>query len=250
MSPSVIENFVVGIVTSITTALAVWLWRNIRETRRLNRKAEFFNISRGEQCLTVMNHNPRGRDMMSHCDIETLIELVRLIDEIGGKPKIAAFDKVLEPPGEMTEFCIGGPDSNHRTKVHAENFLKGVRFLPLSLNDPDNLAIVTSTGKFKHIAYEEEYVILARLYPKPTSRPVILISGQTSRSNQGATHYLIKNYNSTLRKQFGSKRPFCLLLKLQSPRTYGYKSVGLVEDITNTAFVLPLSAKTRGSHHF
>lgn len=249
MPPSVIENFVVGIVTSIVTALSVWLYRNIRESQALNRKAEFFSISRGEQCLTVMNHNPRGRDMMSHCDIETLIELVRLIDGIGGKPKIAAFDKILEPPGEMTEFCIGGPDSNHRTKVHAENFLKGVQFLPLNLDDPDNLAIITSTGKFRHIAYEEEYVILARLYPRPMSRPVILISGQTARSNQGATHYLIKNYNSTLRKKFGSKRPFCLLLKLQSPRTYGYKSVGLVEDITDTAFVpLPFSTKTHSGH--
>ena len=82
MSPSVIENFVVGIVTSIVTALAVWLWRNIQEARRLNRKAEFFNISRGEQCLAVMNHNPRGRDMMSHCDIETLIELVLIHKEL------------------------------------------------------------------------------------------------------------------------------------------------------------------------
>lgn len=236
MPPSVIENFVVGIVTSVITALSVWLWRNIQEAKQLNRKAEFFSISRGEQCLTVMNHNPRGRDMMSHCDIETLIELVRLIDGIGGKPKIAAFDKVLEPPGEVTEFCIGGPDSNHRTKVHAENFLKGVRFLPLSLNEPDNLAIVTSTDKFRHKAYEDEYVVLARLYPDPAAQPVILIAGQTSRANQGATHYLIQNYNSALRRKFGSKRPFCLILELQSPRTYGYRSVQLVKDVTNTAF--------------
>ena len=41
---------------------------------------------------------------------------------------------------------------------------------------------------------------------KHTSRLVSLISGQTSRSNQGATHYLSKKYNSTLRKQFGRKK--------------------------------------------
>jgi hypothetical protein len=234
--PSVIENFVVGIVTSFVTALAVWIWRNVRESQILNRKAEFFNISRGESCLAVMNHNPRGRDMMSHSDIETLVEVVRIVDEIGGTVTIAPFDKVLEPAGGITEFCIGSPASNDRTKVHAENFLKGVKFLPYSPESPDSLAIITSEGKFRHEAYEEEYAVLTRFYPHPASQPIFLISGQTARSNHGATHYLLENYNNSLRKKFGSNRPFCLLLKLQSPRTYGHKSVRLVADITNTAF--------------
>lgn len=236
MSPSVIENFVVGVVTSIVTALAVWLWRNFRESQILNRKAEFFNIARGDQCLAVMNHNPRGRDTMSHCDIETLIEIVRLVDDIGGRAKIAPFDKILEPAGEVTEFCIGSPASNQRTQVHAENFLKGVEFTPYIQDDPDSLAIITKDDKFRHKAYEDEYAVLTRFYPTPDSQPVILISGQTSRSNQGATYYLIKNYNTSLRKKFGSKRSFCLVLKLQSPLTYGHKSVTLVKDITDVAF--------------
>ena len=243
MPSSVIENFIVGIATSIVTALVVWIWRNFRESQLLNRKAEFFNITRGESCLAVMNHNPRGRGMMSHGDIETLVELVRIVEGVGGTLNIAPFDKILEPAGETTEFCIGSPASNDRTGVHAENFLKGVQFLPYSLDDPDSLAIIVSEGKFRHEAYEEEYVVLARFYPYPNSQPIFLISGQTASSNHGATYYLLKNFHSSLRRKFGSSRPFCLLLKLQSPRTYGYKSVGLVADITNTAFSsLPATA--------
>jgi hypothetical protein len=78
---------------------------------------------------------------------------------------------------------------------------------------------------------------LARLYPSSTSHPVILICGQTARSNQGAIHYLIQNYDESLRNKFGNKKQFCLIIELQSPSTYGYKSARLEKDLTDTAFI-------------
>lgn len=235
MSPSVIENFVVGIVTSIVTAIFVHFWRKIRESRIINRKAAFFGISPKDSCLVVMNHHPFNKGTMSHGDIETLVEIVRLVDEIGGELTIAPFDKVLTAAGEMTEFCIGGP-SNHRTMVHIENFLKGLQFRYFLQDDPDSLAIITKEDKFKYEWHENEYAILARFYPNRGSHPVVLISGQTSRANQGAIHYLIKNHDTFLRREFGNKKSFCLIVKLQSPLTYGHKSVRLVKDITDIAF--------------
>ena len=64
ISPSVIENFTVGIITSIVTAVIVWLWGKIRALQILNRKSAFFGISSKENCLVVMNHdsNPNHKN--------------------------------------------------------------------------------------------------------------------------------------------------------------------------------------------
>ena len=186
-----------------------------------------------------MNHNPHGRNTMSHGDIETLVDIVRLVDEIGGNLKVAPFDNLLEPAGEMTEFCIGSPGSNQRTQVHMENFLKGVRFNPYTPDEPDNLAIIENNNKFLYEKFESEYALLAKFYPNPDAQPVILISGQSARGNQGAIYYLIKHYDGLLNTKFGRTKHFCLVLKLRSPLTYGHKSVQLVKDITASAFTAP-----------
>lgn len=237
ISPSVIENFTVGIITSVVTAVVVWLWEKIRASQILNRKSGFFGISPKENCLVVINHDARNQNAMAQGDVETLIEAARLVDEIDGKLVIARFDRILEPAGETTEFCIGGPDSNQRTKVHLENFLQGIYINPYMPNNPDNIALITKENKYIYAKNKDEHAILARFYPKSDSYPVILICGQTSKGNQGAVHYLKTNYDGYLRKQFGNKKPFCLILKLQSPLTYGVKAVQLVKDITDTAFV-------------
>lgn len=236
MPPSVIENFVVGIATSIITAVAVWLWNKIRKSRILNRRAAFFGLSPKEPFLAVMNQNPKSLNTMSHADVQTLVEVVKLAEEIGSELTVAPFDRVLEPPGGMTEFCLGGPDSNQRTKVHLANFLKGVRLNPYMPGDLDNIAIVTQAETFRYEKNHSEYAVLARLYPNPKAHPVILICGQTARSNQGTVHYLIENYEHVLRKKFGNKKQFCLIIQLQSPQTYGYKSAKLEKDLTDTAF--------------
>lgn len=236
MSPSIIENFILGIVTSITTAVAVWFWNKFRQSRLLNRKAAFFGLKPKEQCFAVMNQNPKQMNTMSHSDVQTLVEVVKLAEKIDAKLNIAPFGQFLEPPGSVTEFCLGGPDSNQRTKIHLTNFLKGIRFNPYMPGDPENIAITTRDQKFQYEKNQNEHAILARIYPDLKSRPVILISGQTARSNQGVVHYLIQNYDHVLRKKFGNKQQFCLLIKLESPLTYGYKSAKLERDLTGIAF--------------
>jgi hypothetical protein len=236
MPPSVIENFIVGIITSIVTAIVVWLWDKIRKSRILNRRAAFFGIVPEDKCLAVMNHNPKSLSTMSHSDVQTLIEVVRLADKIHSDLVIVPFDEILEPAGGVTEFCIGGPDSNQRTKVHLESFLKGIRLNPYSPGDSDNIAIITKNEKFRYEKNKNEYAILARIYPGSPSHPVFLICGQTARSNQGAVHYLIRNCDVSLRKKFGNRKQFCLIIGLQSPSTYGYKSAKLEKDLTDTAF--------------
>lgn len=236
MSPSVIENFIVGIVTSITTAVAVWFWNKFRQSMLLNRKAAFFGLKPKGQCFAVMNQNPKQLNTMSHADVQTLVEVVKLAEKIDVELKVAPFKQFLEPPGSVTEFCLGGPDSNERTKIHLENFLKGIRFNPYMPGDPDNIAILTQSQKFQYKKNQTEYAILAKLYPDNDSQPVILVSGQTARSNQGAVYYLLKNYDRSLRQTFGIKKQFCLLIKLHSPQTYGYKSAKLEKDLTSDAF--------------
>jgi hypothetical protein len=238
MSPSVIENFVVGIVTSVITAIILWLWGKFRRSQILNRKAAFFGIYPQQDCLVILNQNPKtSYKAMAHGDVETLVEIVKLVSEIPGNLIVAPFDRVLEPPGKITEFCIGGPTSNERTKIHLENFLKGVRFNPYAPNDPDRIALVTKEEKFRYEENQNEYMLLARFYPHQGSYPIILICGQTARSNQGAAHYLAQNYADALSRKYGNKKTFCLILKLQSPSIYGYKSVKLVKDLTDTAFI-------------
>jgi hypothetical protein len=237
MSPSVIENFVVGIITTVVAAIATWLWGKVWRSTLLNRRAAFFGLSPGESSLAVMNQKPDSLNTMSHADVQTLVEVVKLTNEIGSKLEIAPFDEILEPAGKVTEFCLGGPDSNRRTKVHLETFLRGIILKPYAPGDPDNIAIATKDAIYRYKKNESEYAILARFYPNETANPVILICGQTARSNRGAIHYLIEHYDQALREKYGNKRQFCLMIGLRSPSTYGYKSVYLEEDLTGIAFI-------------
>lgn len=237
MSPSVIENFVVGIITTVVTAVATWLWGKFRRSNLLNRRAAFFGLSPGESSLAVMNQKPDSLNAMAHADVLTLIEVVKLTSEIQSKLEIAPFNQVVEPGGGITEFCLGGPDSNLRTKVHLETFLKGIHLKPYVPGDPDNIAIATRDKVYRYEKNQTEYAILARFFPNASANPTILICGQSSRSNRGAAYYLIQNYDQILRKKYSNKKQFCLVIGLQSPLTYGYKSAYLEDDVTAIAFV-------------
>ena len=121
ISPA-LQDLVIGIVTSIITGISVWLWQKVRQSRALNANARFFNLKSGDECLVVLGQY-RTQNATSHGDIDGLIEAVKLIYSIGCSVKVAPFDKTIEPPGEMTEICIAGPDSNQRTQIHLSSFL-------------------------------------------------------------------------------------------------------------------------------
>ena len=62
------------------------------------------------------------------------------------------------------------------------------------------------------------------------------LSGQSSLGNKAAIYFLAKNCKTILwdKYKYGS---FCLLLKVREPRLYGYKSVELIKDFTDTTLI-------------
>src|SRR5512145_59531 len=146
MSPA-IENLVIGLLTSVITAIVVWLWQKTRRTYLLNKKSRFFGIAAKEKCLLVMNHNPDQPSTMNHNDIYVLIEAAKITHDLEGEIVIAPYDVALEGTGEVTEFCIGGPDANQRSKAHIERFLKNVHFKPFN-DAQEPLALVAGEHTF------------------------------------------------------------------------------------------------------
>lgn len=228
-----LQDLLIGIATSIITGVAVWLWQKIQHTQILNRNANFFDLKPGDECLIVLTQY-REQNATSHGVVECMVDAVKLIHSLGCNVKVAPFDKAIEPPGEMTEICLGGPDANQRTKSHLTAFLKGVQFY--SYNDETiPSALVVRKKVYEYEKGKREYAILAKFRPKPTSKPVFLICGQTQIANKGAMYYLAQNYVNEIRRKYGGNN-FCLITCVPSPWTYGHKSVELVEDITKVAF--------------
>jgi hypothetical protein len=170
---------------------------------------------------------------MSHEDVGSLVEAATIAHELNADLDVKPFDRVAVPAGSVAEFCIGGPSSNDRSRVHLENYLPAVSMNPYN-HESAPLAITIDGDTYGIEKNVREYALLARLLPTPESHPVFLICGQTSIANRGATHYLLQN-RKTLRKQFGS-RPFCLVVRVASPWTYGYRMTALENDITGRAF--------------
>lgn len=234
--PSTIQDLLIGLITSVIAGFSVWFWERFRRTLDLTHKSSFFGIRPGENCLVVINHNPRGRDLLSHRDVETVVEIVKIICEIDGEVTIAAFDKALEPAGEITEFCVGSPDSNERTGVHIKNFMQNIYNNPSSKDESDSLAILIAGETYRHKRGDIEYAILAKVVPNQYSRPVFLMSGQSSLGNKASIYFLAKNYKTVLWDKY-KYNSFCLLLRIREPKLYGYKSVELVKDLTDTVLI-------------
>jgi hypothetical protein len=234
--PASIENLVIGVVTSAVTAVIVWVWGRLARLRRRNSRAAFFGLSPGEPCAIVMNRHAKTTNAMHHDDVDGLVDLIGLVREIGATPVVVRFDRILEPAGETTELCIGGPGSNERTRVHLKTYLPGIEFRPYAPGADDHMAIAVGDDVFAYDQSELEHAVLARFYPEASSHPVILICGQSARSNHGAISYLTKHYERSIRLTHRDDEPFCFVLSLRSPLVYGVKSVHLAKDVTAAAF--------------
>jgi hypothetical protein len=75
---STIPDLLIGLTTSVIAGFSVWFWQRLRHTLDLNHKSGFFGTRPNENCLVVINHNPRGRDLLSHWDVETVVEIVKV----------------------------------------------------------------------------------------------------------------------------------------------------------------------------
>jgi hypothetical protein len=230
----VFQDLLIGIVTSVITGVAVWLWQKLQQSRLSNRKAQFFGLKPKDECLVVVGHY-RGQNATSHGDIDSMIEAVKAIHNIGFEVKVASFEKAIESPGDSSEICIAGPDSNERTGTHLKTFFNDIHVNPYN-NETDRLAIVTKKKIYRFENGEKEYALLAKFFPKVGGKPVFLICGQTAFSNKGASYYLAKNYDGSIRKKYGNGE-FCFIVRVISPWKFGHKSVELVDDISKYAFI-------------
>lgn len=234
-----VANVVLGLVTSLLSGTAVWLGQRLWSLRRRQREAAFFGVRPGERCLLVMNRAPESPEGMRHSDIGALLDLAVRLRELGAEPEVTLFDQLSEAPGQLAEFCVGGPDANQRTGAHLARFLPGVAFRPYQPRRRDSVAIVAAGERFHLTPDEAVHALLARVRVQAggaAGRPLWLIAGQTSAGNRGAVAYLLRETARlrSLAKQHGGQ--FCLVVRVSAPALYGHRMVELARDVTEAAF--------------
>ncbi len=224
-------NIAAGLLTAITLWLVQWSLRR----RRINRTREFFGLAPDTECLLVVNrHASSTSDHSVHRqDVFALLELAGLIKQCGARAEVVGHDEVRRGFGERAEFSIGGPGSNTRTAAHLEWKLPGVAFPRQS--DARSLTINVGDDVYRREAGVAEYVLFAKITGTEQSRPVFLICGQTAVTNQAAVRYLVANERKLARK-YGTKKSFCVMLKVINPEAYGPDVVEWVGDVTDKAF--------------
>jgi len=177
-------------------------------------------------------NNPFG---VQRSDVRALVEVASIANDGGVEFQIFQPDQFQGGIGSQVEFCIGGPFSNHRAAGHMATYLPGVSFTPYNRELPDSIAIVAGGSEFIREPNLREYVILARVFPNPSARPLFLIAGQTGVTNLAAAHFLRSRFEEMSRAH-GVERAFCLVLRVERPDVYGHESVHVASDVTEIAF--------------
>lgn len=232
-----VRNIVLGLAASGLSAALGWFVRTYVWRRRLRRKQRFFGLPAGSECLLVVNRDPGAREWsVARHDVFALIELSALIKECLANAEILPHDTAWQGFGARTEFCIGGPVSNHRMAAHLRSMLPGVE-VAKEKSGPDQGALTVGGQTYRMDKGTAEYVLLARLAADENtgnSRPVFLASGQRAVTNQAAVRYLARHYVRLTRK-YGVNGTFCLLLKVVNSQAYGPDVVEIVADVTRAA---------------
>ncbi len=234
-------NIIIGLATSIISGGSVWLWQYAKNARILHRKSIFFGMKPGSTCLIVMTgryDNPRAA---SHDDVQALVEVGTLANEMGCPISVRSSEELRESNGNRTEFCIGGPESNSRTRGHLATYLPGISFRPYNPSRRDSIAIVAGGQKFLRDPGSREYALVAKFTPPASTSPVILISGQTAVTNRAAINYLKREYREVARAVVSADR-FCIIIRVAATDTYGYEAASLERDVSATAFTGRLGA--------
>jgi hypothetical protein len=231
---SALINILIGLVTSVLSGTAVLLWRQAAGTRVLRRKAAFFGLRPGGNCLIVMNNHWQLPGSTSHDDVKVMLQAATLAQEAGSQVSLIMADKPPHQQESCVEFCIGGPFSNPRTAAHLAAYLPSVRFRPIS-DKRSSGAIVVAGRQFTYKRGQQEYALIARFTPRHSSDPVFLICGQRSIDNLAAITFLKREYR-LLSKSHGMGTDFCLVIRVISPDTYGYLAAQLEADVTAPVF--------------
>lgn len=227
-------NILIGLLTSVLSGGATLAYRRLHDVGARQRKAAFFGLEPGGECLVLLNDNWRRPGTTSHEDVYAITSAVALAREVGCRVALASAVDLSESNGNRSEFCIGGPVSNPRTRAYLGTELPGAEFKPLS-EQPDSGAIVAGTSRFFLEVGRRDYALVAKFTPLHATHPVFLVCGQTSIANHGAFNYLEANYR-IVRETVNSLERFCIVLCIQNASTQGADATVLAADITTIAF--------------
>lgn len=248
-----VREIVLGLVAAAITAGVGWFARTTVWRRKLHRRQRFFGMPRNSSCLLVVNHDPAADSgAVARDDVFALLELSALVKDCGARADVVAHDATRQGFGEHTEFCLGGPGSNRRTAAHMRMLLPGVTVNTEAEPGPDRAAFTVAGEHYRMRKGEVEHVLLARLTgsasvggepdggrgAREEVRPVFLICGQRSLTNQAAARYLARHH-VRLARRHRRGGDFCLLLRVLNSQAYGPDVVELVADVTREAVTRP-----------
>jgi hypothetical protein len=211
----------------------VWVAQRLFAYRRLARKRAFFGLAAGARAvLVVARHASSPREHSVHRrDVSALVELTAIVRECGARAALVGAD---EPSGigNMTEFCVGGPDTNARAVAHLRVLPPGAR---LTSYKEDGRRVASSAGehRLEREPGRAEYAVLARSVVK--GHAVFSLLGQTSYANLAASRYLADKHR-TLHRRYGADRPSCLILRVVEPDAYGADLVEVAAEVTADVF--------------
>ncbi|GIF74327.1 hypothetical protein [Asanoa siamensis] len=228
------QDLAINLVASALAAVAAWLIQRGIRYRRLARMRAFFGLREGAPSLLIAGRHwssPRVSSVHRN-DMGAIVELGAIVKECGGRADLVPAAEAPKELGKVTEFCIGGPESNPRTAAHLAALLPGVRVTTFE-EAGEGVPIIVGEARYERLPHEEAHVVLARALP--TAHPVFLLIGQTALSNLAAARYLASHHRD-LRRRYGDDSPFCLVLKVRQPGAYGPDLVQVVADATPTAF--------------
>ncbi|MGW1562647.1 hypothetical protein ACWCQ1_40010 [Streptomyces sp. NPDC002144] len=233
---ALVVNVLVGLVTSLVGGAFVWLWERGKRRRTLWRTAKFFGMVPGESCLIVIGNKHHVPGVAPHKEIRALIEVATLASHVGCDVVTESSDDFRGSNDDKTEFCIGGPmgDANVRTGGHLRAHVPGVTILPYGTG-PDSVAFVVGGQRYGFDRGDVEYAVVAKFRPPESTRPVFLVCGHTSLTNQAAIHFLKRNHREVA-ASLGTVDRFCVVIKVSDIATYGFQRASFERDVTAEAF--------------
>ncbi|MFE1441681.1 hypothetical protein [Streptomyces sp. NPDC058739] len=232
---SLLANVAIGLLTSLVGLGLGSLWERGRHRRALYRKAAFFGTRPGEQCVIVVGTKHGQPGTTQQRDLRAVVELTVLLSELGCRVSVESGD-LRGSNGDRAEFCVGGPigGSNPRTGGHLTAHLPGLTITPFS-DRPDSVAIVVGGESYYFDRGHQEYAVVAKFTPPESSRPVLLVCGQSSVANQAAVHFLRREY-ARVATSVTSVDRYCLLVKVSHIDVYSFHRSELERDVSVEAF--------------
>ncbi|MFF0204857.1 hypothetical protein [Streptomyces sp. NPDC005017] len=232
---SLLANVAIGLLTSLVGLGLGSLWERGRRRRALYRKAAFFGTRPGEHCVIVVGTKHGQPGTTQQRDLRAVVELTVLLSELGCRVSVESGD-LRGSNGDRAEFCVGGPigGSNPRTGGHLTAHLPGLTITPFS-DRPDSVAIVVGGESYYFDRGRQEYAVVAKFTPPESSRPVLLVCGQSSVANQAAVHFLRREY-ARVATSVTSLDRYCLLVKVSHIDVYSFHRSELARDVSVEAF--------------